>query len=156
MEQDGIKIAQYIINNKCALGVASKACFPELSLYSSRKRFELVKTVSKELYDRAKAIQQNAAREDMARKCKIRLDLSPEMPTKEIDPAVTASRSRNAWLRKNIKPGQTITYKISYDNIVQIEVTKTFKNYFYGRIKGYREECYYYQHIVKVVKQQIK
>ena len=149
--QDGITIANYIIKNKCALGVAGKACFPNLSHYSARKRFLAVESVDKDLYQLAREIQIKAAKEDVSKKAGIRLEISPEMPKPQIEPELVISRNRIAWLKKNITPGQIVNYRASYDvdNIIKIEVTKTFKHYFYGRANNRREECFYYQHIVK-------
>lgn len=146
--RDGITIANYIIKNKCALGVAGKACFPNLSHYSARKRFLAVESVDKDLYQLAREIQIKAAKEDVSKKAGIRLELSPEMPKLQVEPELVASRSRIAWLKKNIKPGQTVIYRLDYQNMVRIEVTKTFQHYFYGKRKGRHDECFYYQQIV--------
>lgn len=146
--QDGIKIANYIIKNKCALGVASQACFPNLSHYSTRKRFLSVQSIDKELYKLAREIQAKAAKEDVSKKAGIRLEISPEMPKPQPEPELVASRNRMAWLKRNIKPGQTVIYRIDYQNLARVEVTKTFQNYFYGKRKGRYEECFYYQQIV--------
>ncbi|QEH68194.1 hypothetical protein [Cellulosilyticum sp. WCF-2] len=149
--KEGIIIARYIINNKCTLKDANEALFPNISVFAAQQRLELVEGTDAELYNTAKKAQKMAVK--IAKSDKTKLKEKPCQELKiELDEAVIKSKSRIAWLKDNIKSGQIVDYKISYDNAVEIEVTRTFDNYFYGKIKGYMEECYYYQHIVKVVK----
>lgn len=149
--REGIVIAKYIIKNKCTLKVANEQCYPNISAYAAQERLYLVSRVDKKLYDMAKKVQKEAV--VAAKSDKSKLKEKPCLELKiELDEAVIKSKSRISWLKKNIKAGQVVDYRISYDNVVEIEVTRTFSNYFYGKIKGCLEECYYYQHIIKVVK----
>lgn len=149
--KEGIVIARYIIANKCTLKEANEQCYPNISAYAAQERLHLVSRVDKELYNTARIAQANAVKIAKSDKAKLKEKPCPELKI-ELDEAVIKSKSRVSWLKKNIKVGQVVDYKISYDNTVEIEVTKTFDNYFYGKVKGYMEECYYYQHIVKIVK----
>lgn len=148
--EQGIILAKYIIENQCTLTEAGKKCFPELSIYPVQMRFYMVKDVDEELYNKAREAQAKGV-EISKSKNKIRNKPLPILEFK-IDEAVIKSQNRMKWLKNNIKAGNIVDYRISRGNIVEIEVTKTFSNYFYGKIKGYLEECYYYQQIVKVCK----
>lgn len=149
--KEGIILARYIIKNKCTLKVANEQCFPNISAYAAQERLYLVSRADKKLYDTAKEAQKIAVIAAKSDKSKLKEKPCPELKI-ELDEAVIKSKSRISWLKKNIKAGQVVDYRISYDNVVEIEVTRTFSNYFYGKIKGCLEECYYYQHVIKVVK----
>ncbi|ADZ82681.1 hypothetical protein [Cellulosilyticum lentocellum] len=149
--REGIVIAKYIIKNKCTLKVANEQCYPNISAYAAQERLYLVSRVDKKLYDTAKEAQKIAVIAARSDKSKLKEKPCPEFKI-ELDEAVLKSKARIVWIKNNIKAGNIVDYRISYDNVVEIEVTRTFSNYFYGKIKGCLEECYYYQHVIKVVK----
>lgn len=149
--KEGIVLARYIIKNKCTLKVANEQCFPNISAYAAQERLYLVSRADKKLYDTAKEAQKIAVIAARSDKSKLKEKPCPELKI-ELDEAVLKSKARIVWIKNNIKTGNIVDYRISYDNVVEIEVTRTFSNYFYGKIKGCLEECYYYQHVIKVVK----